>query len=264
MSESIGMMEGAFFVSRTEIINWINSILKLDITKIEQACTGAIACQIMDIIAPGCISMKKVNWKASQEYEYVNNYKLLQQAFTKLGLKKVIEVEKLIKGKYQDNLEFMQWLKRYYDMKVGSTEGHDVISKRKDTLKKSKLLKDHSKENEKMEMVAKKKEINGMGDTKTIEELRKKIETFNKTNKALQKERDFFFNKLRDLEILTHFYEKEKIPLVGYIEKILYATEDDKITIDEKGHLLMTDAYTEDRIVNEEYIDNEQMELAQD
>lgn len=27
--ESIGMMEGAFFVSRGEIINWINEILKV-------------------------------------------------------------------------------------------------------------------------------------------------------------------------------------------------------------------------------------------
>ncbi len=26
-----------------------------------------------------------------------------------------IDVEKLVRGKYQDNLEFMQWLKSFYD-----------------------------------------------------------------------------------------------------------------------------------------------------
>jgi len=28
----------------------------------------------------------------------------------------VIPVDRLILGKYQDNLEFMQWMKRYYDL----------------------------------------------------------------------------------------------------------------------------------------------------
>lgn len=31
-----------------------------------------------------------------------------------------MEVEKLAKAKYQDNLEFVQWLKRYYDLNGGS------------------------------------------------------------------------------------------------------------------------------------------------
>ena len=63
--------------------------------------------------------MNKVNWKAKNDYEFINNLKLLQSAFEKVGVKRYVEVEKLSKAKYQDNLEFIQWLKRYYDLNCG-------------------------------------------------------------------------------------------------------------------------------------------------
>jgi RP/EB family microtubule-associated protein len=40
----------------------------------------------------------------------------LQQAFAKCKIQKYIDIEKLSKSKYQDNLEFIQWLKRYFDI----------------------------------------------------------------------------------------------------------------------------------------------------
>lgn len=45
--------------------------------------------------------------------------KILQNAFDKIGIKRHVEVEKLAKAKYQDNLEFIQWMKRYYDLNCG-------------------------------------------------------------------------------------------------------------------------------------------------
>ena len=73
--------------------------------------------------------MSKVNWKAKLEHEFIGNYKILQQAFTKIGVSKHIDVEKLIKGKYQDNLEFLQWMKRYFDKNYNGYI-YDAVGKR--------------------------------------------------------------------------------------------------------------------------------------
>ena len=112
--ESVGMMEGAFFVSRKEVIDWLNSTFVTNFSKIEQTHTGAIACQIWDACFPGSVAMNKVNWSAKQHYEKVNNYKVLQKALDKTGVKKHVPVDSLLRGKYQDNLEFMQWIYNIY------------------------------------------------------------------------------------------------------------------------------------------------------
>jgi len=129
MTESFGMMEGAFFVGKNEILKWVNTILKLNLTKIEQACTGAVYCQIIDSVHNGKVKMNKVNWKAKLEHEFLANYKVLQQSFIDCNIPKNIEVAKLTKGKYQDNLEFLQWMKRYYDQK-NSVNDYDPIARR--------------------------------------------------------------------------------------------------------------------------------------
>lgn len=128
--DAIGMMEGAFFVSRGELLSWINETFHLSLSKVEQCATGAVYCQIIDAIYPGTVPMSKVRWQAKHDYEYVENFKVLQQAFAKNDIKRYIDVDKLIKAKYQDNLEFLQWMKRYYDINYGG-EPYDAVGRRK-------------------------------------------------------------------------------------------------------------------------------------
>ena len=46
----------------------------------------------MDAIYPGTFNLSKVKWGAKFDYEYVENYKVLQNAFDKNGIKKHIDV----------------------------------------------------------------------------------------------------------------------------------------------------------------------------
>ena len=114
--QCIGMMEGAFFVGKAELIAWVNSTLALEVARIEELGTGAVYCQLVDAMFPGKVAMARVNWRARNEWEFLTNLKILQQSFLKCRIHKHIEVEKLAKCKYQDNLEFVQWLKRYFDL----------------------------------------------------------------------------------------------------------------------------------------------------
>ena len=50
---NIGMMDGAFFVGRKEIMDWINETLSLNLSKVEETASGAVACQLLDIMYPG-------------------------------------------------------------------------------------------------------------------------------------------------------------------------------------------------------------------
>lgn len=92
--------------------------------------------------------MHKVNWLANKDFEYVANYKILQTCFTKLKIDKVrltllrceklmdgaclqhVDVDRLIKGRYQDNLEFMQWFKRFFEVTCQDIGDYDVIGQR--------------------------------------------------------------------------------------------------------------------------------------
>mmetsp|Transcript_90697 Transcript_90697/g.194519 ORF Transcript_90697/g.194519 Transcript_90697/m.194519 type:complete len:344 (+) Transcript_90697:105-1136(+) len=126
-ASTVGMMEGAFFVSRTDLLAWVNGLLQVNLTKVEQCANGAIYCQILDSCSPNTVAMKKVNWMAKTDHEFIPNYKVLQQAFDKNCIERHIDVDKLIRAKYQDNLEFLQWMKCYWDREGSNRDDYDPI-----------------------------------------------------------------------------------------------------------------------------------------
>ena len=127
--ESFGIMSQAYFVSKTDIIAWINKILDVDMTRIEQLGTGAILCQLVDAFYPNVVAMQRVNWKARSDYDFISNLKILQKAMSELSFKKAIDIERLSKAKYQDNLEFIQWLKKVLEGKT-IREGYNPHARR--------------------------------------------------------------------------------------------------------------------------------------
>ncbi|KAJ9591814.1 hypothetical protein L9F63_001631 [Diploptera punctata] len=109
-------------LSRHDMLAWVNDCLASNFTKIEELCTGAAYCQFMDMLFPGSVIMKRIKFRTNLEHEYIQNFKILQAAFKKMGVDKVIPVDKLIKGRFQDNFEFLQWFKKFFDANYDGRE----------------------------------------------------------------------------------------------------------------------------------------------
>ena len=263
------MMEGAFFVSKNELISWINDLLQIHITKVEQMASGAAYCQIMDIMYPGSVAMSKINWLAQYDHEFVVNYKLLQAAFDKNNIQKHIDVEKLIKAKYQDNLEFFQWFKRFFDLNCGNSGEYNAMDRRrgaktpwdssdkKEARNRSsdkrlqptspKLLsprgpspglkiptspsqvKSSSTHNDRNEKILNEK----------IEKLENEINELKEVVVMSEKEKDFYFSKLRIIENYCDFHDLKQSEYLMDIQKILFSSESDKVTLNDNGSITL-------------------------
>jgi RP/EB family microtubule-associated protein len=277
----IGMMDPAFFVGRNELVMWVNTLLKTKIQKVEQCASGAIYCQIMDAAHPNIVPMHKVSFAARAEHEYVQNYKVLQTVFDKLRIAKNIEVEKLCKARPLDNLEFLQWMKRYFDVTVGeATEGYDPVQRRMGckgggaqtslsistttTSTSSSSVAVCSKKHQTTTTMAKRQQNQHHGrdidstitsttttkhsnqnsyDTLAHNNTRKNAEVAAAAAAAAaaamredlaslrlevekaEREREFYFEKLQDIEFICQRPEFENEVLAKCIEKILYLTE---------------------------------------
>merc|ERR1719336_283643 len=80
---------------------------------------------------PKCMNMSKVNFGAIYEPDYIKNWKLIQTVFEKQGIQKVIPVDKLVKGRFQDNLEFLQWFYQYFTATYNpSATDYDPVKRR--------------------------------------------------------------------------------------------------------------------------------------
>ncbi|KAI8811454.1 calponin homology domain-containing protein [Cladochytrium replicatum] len=115
--------------SRTELLAWLNDLLQISYTKVEQCGNGAAHCQIMDSIFRD-VPLTRVKFNAKHEYEYINNFKILQSTFDKHKIDNFIPVERLVKCKFQDNLEFLQWMKKYWDQYYPGGQ-YDALARRK-------------------------------------------------------------------------------------------------------------------------------------
>eukprot|EP00933_Yihiella_yeosuensis_P080791 TRINITY_DN94280_c0_g1_i1.p1 TRINITY_DN94280_c0_g1~~TRINITY_DN94280_c0_g1_i1.p1 ORF type:complete len:303 (-),score=58.21 TRINITY_DN94280_c0_g1_i1:363-1184(-) len=267
----IGRMDGGFFVSRTELLNWLNSTYMLNVTKVEQCANGAIWCQIIDACHPGAVSMRKVNWAAKEEHQCVANYKVLHAAFDKVCIERNIEVDKLVRGKYQDNLEMLQWIKTYSDRHFHGGDGdYDPFSRRfTEQLPEWARPPDGSRSAARSRggasdskapgrfSPAMRSRVTSSGDSRQVpdrndleilkvehEKLREEVVDLKITVDGLENERDFYFQKLRDVEILLQALEERPDPdmsvskLAECVQRILYAKDeddDDEIAREENG-----------------------------
>jgi len=238
-------------LSRHEMLAWVNDCLMTKYAKIEEMCSGAAYCQFMDMLFPNCVQLKKVKFKTKLEHEYIQNFKVLQASFKKMQVDKIVPVDKLIKGRFQDNFEFLQWFKKFFDanyqggdydplaarggvdvgttgsrMPLAASNGHSKMPARSAA---SSIAK--SSPANRVPAAPRNRPLGGGGNASAaqLEELNAQILEKNLTIEGLEKERDFYFGKLRDIEVLAQEAEAIDENAAGFCQKVLgvlYATEE--------------------------------------
>lgn len=255
-------------LSRHDMLSWVNDCLRSQFTKIEELCTGAAYCQYMDMLFPGSVPMKRIKFRTNLEHEYIQNFKILQAAFKKMNVDKIIPIDKLIKGRFQDNFEFLQWFKKFFDANydgreydaylardnlpmgmggAGAPKGNGIAAAGS-VPRRAPLVSSTSRDKIKpitpSRPVAQtvSRPLGGLASTanasksssqnsvsnQQVEELTTQVMDMRLHLEGLEKERDFYFSKLRDIEILCQEDEQNEVPnsLIQRILNILYATED--------------------------------------
>lgn len=270
--------------SRTELLGWINDLLQLNYTKVEQCGTGAVYCQIFDSIYQD-LPMSRVKFDA-KSHEYLTNYKILQASFKKHGLDKAIPVEALIRCKPLDNLEFLQWCRKFWLNTFPGTE-YDAVSRRRGMggnegaagARAPSVAGSRSTSSSGAPAAARRpvatrptasastsrpsaartsasnnsRSVSGNGggggvDMATFELLTNQMGEMKLSVEGLEKERDFYFNKLREIEIIIgarlespegqDMVDLERDTLLQ-MQAILYSTEEGfEVPDEEQGGLV--------------------------
>ena len=258
----------------------------------------------------------------------------MQAAFTKNRVQRHVDVPKLIRAKYQDNLEFCQWLKAFFEHAAPpERENYDPVAAR-NRGKGGKVAKRHFESTAKQHTskllptdrprpketsvgesrqglsgssrsrptaisnMKENKNVNGgakrvatgrtapVTSTKPItsnststrcakgssdvtrgneqalkqknEELERKVAELELTLTSMEKERDFYFGKLRDIEILVQSHEEndtsDAVKLIKKVFKVLYATSDDNVVVDDDGNIL---GYNDESEILDDIMDGE-------
>ncbi|CAM4757107.1 unnamed protein product [Rotaria magnacalcarata] len=254
-------------LSRNDILQWINTALEANFVKIEDLCTGAAYCQFMEMMFPGAIGArsKRVKWNTKLEHEYINNFK-------------IVPVEKLVKGKFQDNFEFVQWFKKFFDANYTAAHDYDPVAARDGQPMGNGKTSSTASSGIRAPPVSRPAPVraappppppppaarapvatkpmqqhqqkvspstyrpvggahhadphHGVHNNETIrlqheiDTLQEMIQQHASQIAGLEKERDFYYQKLRDVEVICQEPECESVPQVQKILEILYATEE--------------------------------------
>ena len=189
----------------------------------------------------------------SKSWDFDNGY---VDTFTKHQIERTVPVQALTKCKMQDNLEFLQWSKRFWDqyypggeydahgrrggvavpgagkaMGVGARSGSSA-ARRTPTTGSAPRLGVGAR-------AATAPRAGGMGSRAGVgggvasAALTQENDQLKETVQGLERERDFYFSKLRDIELLIQQamdenpeLEKDDNSLLKSIQEILYSTEE--------------------------------------
>ncbi|PSN50958.1 hypothetical protein C0J52_07634 [Blattella germanica] len=113
----------------------------------------------------------------------------------------IVPIDRLIKGRFQDNFEFLQWFKKFFDANYSGAEYDAITARGGDPM--------------------------GCGGSAaprgagSIAKRTPALLDLKLTVDGLEKERDFYFGKLRDIEVMCQENDNDQHPIVQRILDIL-------------------------------------------
>ncbi|KAG9051627.1 hypothetical protein FS837_000014 [Tulasnella sp. UAMH 9824] len=168
--------------TRMELLQWLNDLLQLNYTKAEQCETRAAYCQIMDSIY-GDVPMSRVKMDAKPEYDSLPNYKILRTVFT---LKNIDKVWRLSSVSLFDATKA-----RRCELGMKFSLGYtDRGTRQMQTAQDEKWaeLQGH---------------VHRRCDPRSCSKLQQELTQNKQDAEAPDSKRDFYFNKLCDIEIIV-------------------------------------------------------------
>jgi RP/EB family microtubule-associated protein len=243
------------FGSRGELLDWMNTLLGIQYSKVEEASNGAAFCQIMDALIPGKVKLHRVNYNARTEPEMVANYKILQEVLNSQNVSRNVPVESLTKGKCMASLEMLQWIKKYFDqhfaggeydgparrLEVGIREPGEAKGARKVAVaptggcppKTPKVVSARAVQPAPATAVKVKPiaapattrlPTPGKQITSQLQKLQDEAATLKKENTTLLEERNFYYEKLQKVETLCQVREGDDF--TAQVLAVLYETDE--------------------------------------
>ncbi|KAJ1831441.1 microtubule integrity protein mal3 [Coemansia sp. RSA 2708] len=204
----------------------------------------------------GDVRVERVKFNANQQYEYVENFKILQNTMTKHKVNKPIDPPRLIKCRFQDNFEFLQWLKRFWD-EMYQGQDYDAVGRRNGKpggpVEGNRPMSSASSSSAGAYRTRPAPRVAGRpapaaaggmaargavrpgsrtttAGAQQVQELNRQIADARVMVETAEKERDFYFNKLREIEVFIQQSEfdagSELETLAKHIQAILYSTDD--------------------------------------
>ncbi|XP_034551005.1 uncharacterized protein LOC117821083 isoform X2 [Notolabrus celidotus] len=101
--------------NRNKLLAWLNRTLRIDFIRLDQVCTGAAFCQLMDWCFPGSVDLSKICFESDNEADSLLNFQMLQAAFRKVGVLRYIPIKTLVEKNTVVGLAFLHWFKQFFD-----------------------------------------------------------------------------------------------------------------------------------------------------
>ncbi|OMJ69159.1 hypothetical protein SteCoe_33176 [Stentor coeruleus] len=235
-------------LGRLELLSWINEMTESDYPRIEALSDGIAYCQLIDLLHPKTVALIKLNFYPRSEDDNYKNLKVLEDAMIKLRSKRTIDTAKLSRSKFPDNMDFLQWLYQYWLQNKDSVEErYPAYAKRIEAYKKQKKIPNDKTNfevhmsshlipndpdfdvSERLSPDLNQQRKNQLKDLvlSLEQELTNQVSNYKLLQEDIQQveeERNFYFQKLRQIEIVCGESED---PVCAQLIDIISATPDE-------------------------------------